>query len=35
MMKTGEVINGFPEQVPLEELDGNVRVDPATCWRRT
>ena len=28
MMKKGEVINGFPEQVPLEELDGNVRVDP-------
>lgn len=29
MMKKGEVINGFPEQVPLDELDGNVRVDPA------
>ena len=29
MMKKGEVINGFPENVPLEELDGNVRVDPA------
>jgi alkanesulfonate monooxygenase SsuD/methylene tetrahydromethanopterin reductase-like flavin-dependent oxidoreductase (luciferase family) len=28
MMKKGEVINGFPEQVPLEELDGNARVDP-------
>ena len=28
MMKKGEVINGFPENVPLEELDGNVRVDP-------
>ena len=29
MMQKGEVINGFPENVPLEELDGNVRVDPA------
>ncbi|MEM9062316.1 MAG: LLM class flavin-dependent oxidoreductase [Pseudomonadota bacterium] len=29
MMKKGEVRNGFPDQVPLEELDGNVRVDPA------
>ena len=28
MMKRGEVVNGFPEQVPLEELDGNARVDP-------
>lgn len=28
MMKKGEVQNGFPEQVPLEELDGNARVDP-------
>jgi len=28
MMKKGEVINGFPENVPLSELDGNVRVDP-------
>lgn len=28
MMKRGEVINGFPERVPLEELDGNARVDP-------
>ena len=28
MMKKGEVHNGFPEQVPLEELDGNVRVEP-------
>lgn len=28
MMKKGEVLNGFPEQVPLEELDGNARVDP-------
>ena len=29
MMKKGDVINGFPENVPLEELEGNVRVDPA------
>jgi len=29
MMKKGEVVNGFPEQVPLEDLDGNARVDPA------
>ena len=28
MMKKGEVHNGFPEAVPLEQLDGNVRVDP-------
>jgi alkanesulfonate monooxygenase SsuD/methylene tetrahydromethanopterin reductase-like flavin-dependent oxidoreductase (luciferase family) len=28
MMKKGDVIEGFPEKVPLEELDGNVRVDP-------
>ena len=28
MMKKGDVNNGFPEQVPLEELEGNVRVDP-------
>jgi alkanesulfonate monooxygenase SsuD/methylene tetrahydromethanopterin reductase-like flavin-dependent oxidoreductase (luciferase family) len=28
MMKKGEVINGFPEQIPLEELDGNARVEP-------
>ncbi|MGD1925143.1 MAG: LLM class flavin-dependent oxidoreductase [Paracoccaceae bacterium] len=28
MMKRGEVRNGFPDQVPLEELDGNVRVEP-------
>ena len=30
MTKTGDVVNGFPERVPLEALDGNVRVDPAT-----
>ena len=29
MTKTGEVNNGFPEMVPLDKLDGNVRVDPA------
>lgn len=29
MMKRGEVVNGFAERVPLAELDGNARVDPA------
>jgi len=29
MTKQGDVINGFPESVPFEVLDGNVRVDPA------
>ena len=28
MMKSGDVINGFPEQVPLESLEGNARTDP-------
>ena len=28
MMKKGDVVNGFPESVPLAELEGNVRVDP-------
>jgi alkanesulfonate monooxygenase SsuD/methylene tetrahydromethanopterin reductase-like flavin-dependent oxidoreductase (luciferase family) len=28
MMKKGDVVNGFPDRVPLEELDGNSRVDP-------
>lgn len=28
MMKSGEVINGFPQPVPLETLDGNARVNP-------
>lgn len=28
MTKTGDVINGFPQKVPLESLSGNVRVDP-------
>ena len=27
-MKKGEVRNGFPDPVPFEELEGNVRVDP-------
>ena len=29
MLKKGDVINGFPEPVPFEALEGNVRVDPA------
>jgi len=29
MMKKGEVRNGFPDPVPLDQLEGNVRVDPA------
>ena len=29
MMKKGDVVNGFPDAIPLEELEGNVRVDPA------
>ncbi len=28
MTQTGDVIDGFPELIPLEELDGNFRVDP-------
>ena len=28
MMQRGDVQNGFPDPVPLEELEGNVRVDP-------
>jgi len=28
MMKRGDVVNGFPDKVPLDELEGNVRVDP-------
>ena len=28
MMKKGDVVNGFPDNVPLEELEGNARVDP-------
>lgn len=30
MTKSGEVINGFPERVPPEKLEGNFRYDPAT-----
>ena len=33
MLKKGDVINGFPERVPLAELDGNVRVDPEMLER--
>ena len=29
MTGKGEVTNGFPDQVSLQELEGNVRVDPA------
>lgn len=29
LMKSGDVINGFPEEVPLDSLEGNARVDPA------
>ena len=29
MMKAGDVVNGFPDPVPLEKLEGNVFVDPA------
>ena len=28
MMKKGDVVNGFPDPVPFEELEGNVRVNP-------
>ena len=28
MMKAGDVVNGFPDPVPLEKLEGNVFVDP-------
>jgi alkanesulfonate monooxygenase SsuD/methylene tetrahydromethanopterin reductase-like flavin-dependent oxidoreductase (luciferase family) len=27
LMKKGDVVNGFPEEVPLAELEGNARVD--------
>ena len=30
MTQTGDVINGFPETVPPEQLEGNFRYDPAT-----
>lgn len=29
MTKTGDVVNGFPDPVPIESLDGNFRVNPA------
>ena len=29
MLKKGDVVHGFPEHIPAEELDGNFRVDPA------
>ena len=28
LMKSGDVINGFPQEVPLDSLEGNARVDP-------
>ena len=28
MMKAGDVVDGFPDPVPLEKLEGNVFVDP-------
>ena len=28
MMKKGDVVDGFPDAVPFEELEGNVRVEP-------
>lgn len=28
MTKTGDVVNGFPDPVPLESLEGNERVNP-------
>jgi len=28
LMKKGDVVNGFPDSIPLSELDGNARVDP-------
>ena len=30
MTQSGDVINGFPEQIPPEKLEGNFRYDPAT-----
>ena len=29
MMKAGDVVNGFPDKIPFDELEGNVRVEPA------
>jgi len=28
MMKSGDVVNGFPDRVPLESLEGNAFVNP-------
>ena len=28
MMKSGDVVNGFPDRVPLDSLEGNARVNP-------
>ena len=28
MMKAGDVTNGFPEEIPMEKLEGNFFVDP-------
>lgn len=28
MLKRGDVVDGFPEHIPLADLDGNFRVDP-------
>ncbi len=28
MMKSGDVVNGFPDRVALDSLEGNARVDP-------
>ena len=28
MMKAGDVVNGFPDLIPLEKLEGNAFVDP-------
>ncbi len=28
MLQRGDVVDGFPEHIPLAELDGNFRVDP-------
>ena len=28
MMEQGDVVNGFPDPIPLEAMEGNWRVDP-------
>ena len=30
IMKNGDVVNGFPDRVPLESLEGNAFVNPET-----